>query len=58
MNIINRRTLAWTINLALPITTIIIMIMGYKAYSKLDQMVDELGESAQPNYNLIVLNEV
>lgn len=44
--------------MALPITTIIIMIMGYKAYSKLDQMVDELGESAQPNYNLIVLNEV
>lgn len=58
MKIINRRTLAWTINIALPITTVIIMIMGYKAYSKLDQLVIELEESAQPNYNLIVLNEV
>lgn len=58
MNIISRRTLAWTVNIALPITTVIIMIMGYKAYSKLDLMVDELGESAQPNYSLVVLNEV
>lgn len=58
MNIVNRRTLAWTINIALPITTIIILIMGYKAYSKLDRMVVQLEESAQPNYNLLILNEV
>lgn len=58
MKIVNRRTLAWTINIALPITTIIILIMGYKAYTKLDKMVVELEESVQPNYNLLILNEV
>lgn len=58
MNIVNRRTLAWTINIALPVTTIFILIMGFKAYDKLDKMVVQLQESAKPNYNLLILNEV
>ena len=58
MKIIKRRTLAWIINIALPIATVIILIMGYKAYTKLNEMVVSLEESAQPNYNLLILNEV
>lgn len=58
MNIVNRRTLAWTINIALPVTTIFVLIMGFNAYNKLDRMVVQLQESAQPNYNLLILNEV
>lgn len=58
MKIINRKTLAWTINIALPVTTVVIMFMGYKAYTRLNQMVEDLEKGAQPNYNLIILNEV
>ncbi|MEC7754436.1 ATP-binding protein [Roseivirga sp. UBA1976] len=58
MKIIERRTLAWIVNIALPVTTVVVLFMGYKAYTKLNTMVDTLEESAKPNYNLITLNEL
>tara|TARA_R110001599_G_scaffold191266_2_gene386016 strand:- start:12450 stop:14870 length:2421 start_codon:yes stop_codon:yes gene_type:complete len=54
----NRHTWAWLVNLALIVLTIIISVAGYKAYQRLDNMVSELQQSAEQNYNLLILKDV
>ncbi|MFT7381346.1 MAG: signal transduction histidine kinase/FixJ family two-component response regulator [Roseivirga sp.] len=53
-----RHTLAWMVNLILIVLTVIISVAGYQAYLRLDNMVNELQENAEPNYNLLILKEV
>jgi signal transduction histidine kinase/ActR/RegA family two-component response regulator/HPt (histidine-containing phosphotransfer) domain-containing protein len=53
-----RHTLAWMVNLILIVLTVIISVAGYQAYLRLDNMVYELQENAEPNYNLLILKEV
>lgn len=53
-----RHTLAWLVNIILIVLTVIISVAGYHAYIRLDNMVVELQENAEPNYNLLILNEV
>lgn len=54
----NRLTWAWLVNLALIVLTIIISVAGYKAYQRLDNMVSELQQNAEQNYNLLILKDV
>ncbi|KYG83713.1 ATP-binding protein [Roseivirga echinicomitans] len=54
----NRHTWAWLVNLALIVLTIIISVAGYKAYQRLDNMVSELQQNAEQNYNLLILKDV
>tara|TARA_R110000823_G_scaffold284631_1_gene403059 strand:+ start:438763 stop:441174 length:2412 start_codon:yes stop_codon:yes gene_type:complete len=54
----NRLTWAWLVNLALIVLTIIILVAGYKAYQRLDNMVSELQQNAEQNYNLLILKDV
>lgn len=58
MSIVNRRTLAWAVNISLPIITLIILFTGYQTYTRLNSMIQDLEESIQPNYQLVMLNEV
>jgi signal transduction histidine kinase/DNA-binding response OmpR family regulator len=53
-----RHTLAWIVNLILIVLTVMISVAGYQAYLSLDNMVEELQENAEPNYNLLMLKEV
>lgn len=54
----NRLTWAWLVNLALIVLTVIISVAGYKAYQRLDNMVSELQQNAEQNYNLLILKDV
>ncbi len=54
----NRLTFAWIVNLGLLVLTVTISIAGYQAYDRLNNMVDELEQNAEPNYNLLILKEI
>ena len=54
----NRLTLAWIVNIGLLVLTVTISIAGYKAYERLNDMVSQLEQNAEPNYNLLILKEV
>lgn len=54
----NRLTLAWIVNLALIVLTVVISVAGYKAYQRLNNMVSELQQNAEQNYNLLILKDV
>ncbi|WP_323755647.1 response regulator [Roseivirga sp.] len=54
----NRLSWAWLINLTLIALTVIISVAGYKAYQRLNNMVSELQQNAEQNYNLLILKDV
>lgn len=53
-----RQWLVWTVNIALIVLVLIISLAGFQAYHRLNNMVEQLEKSAEPNYKLLLINEL